>query len=463
MRETRAPAGGLVHGRPRPGREVVRRVAKRRGSVTCRWALYSAILIGRLLLAPAFAIAAENDGNNRRALEAPVIGPNLDGLPLSAGLATNPKGYVHDGEIYLFTHANFLSGWRPDGLELCQGESPEVMALYRQRATPADVKEPYELLGAVSACQDVTGEGHTIGGAPAVGGNGKFYLTGNRTRCTKWREGCMDREYLGTVADPANPHYAWRWHPILARSAVGEETFSFGGFVALRSFLHDPAPPESHFPRLESPEGPATLWGYVKWGFLTDANPHRLAAVQIADHSPRLRASWQETRTYVLAESGEWVEAHRLTGELAERPMDVSGEFGSLVLSELFWDPTIPGWGGVGHDTGFSLEPESGCDERLALWYYDPLRPWHLAAWSDHGSTVARELLGTDTVSRYVFSTHTRNTVQLGAFLLDLDGRQYVFRGSTERICFVRPESWWHPWAGSEITVERIPGDDGAG
>ena len=418
-------------------------------------------LVGVLLLGPGRLVAAENDGNHHRALETAVIGPNLDGLPLSAGLATNPKGYLHDGDLYLFTHNNFLSGWRPDGLELCAGETPEVKALYRQRATVVDIKQPYELVGVVSACRDVTEEGHTIGGAPAIGGNGKFYLTGNRTRCTRWREGCMDREYLGAVAAPANPRYAWRWHPILSLSTVGGETFSFAGFVALRSYLHHPAPPASHFPRLASPEGPATLWGYVRWGYLTDANPRRLAAVQIADHSPRLRPSWQETRTYVLVEDGRWLEAHRLTGELPAPPMDVSDEFGSLELSELFWDPTIPGWGGVGHDAGLTLDPETGCDERQALWYTDPARPWFQTAWADHGSTVARELLGTDTVSRYRFSTQTRNTLQIGAFLLDLDGRQYVFRGSTERICLLRPESWWHPWAGAEITVERIPGGDG--
>jgi hypothetical protein len=416
--------------------------------------------VALLLLGPAMLGAAENDGNHHRALESPVVGANVDGLPLPAGLAVNPKGYIHAGDLYLYTHSNYLSGWRPEGLELCDGATPEVMSLYRQRATVADLKRPYELVGMVSACQDVVEEGHTIGGAPAIGGNGKFYLTGNRTRCTRWQEGCMDREYLGAVADPANPRYAWRWQPILAMSTVEGEAFSFAGFVALRSFLHAPPPPESHFPRIESPEGPATLWGYVRWGRLAEANPSRLAAVQIADHSPQLRPSWQDTRTYVLGESGRWVEAHRLTGELAERPMDVSGEFGSLVLSELFWDPTIPGWGGVGHDTRSTLDAETGCDERLALWYLDPSRPWHLAAWGEHGSTVARELLGTDTVSRYAYSTSTRNTVQIGAFLLDLDGRQYAFRGSTERICFQRPESWWHPWAGAEITVERIPGGD---
>ena len=27
-------------------------------------------------------------------------------------------------------------------------------------------------------------------------------------------------------------------------------------------------------------------------------------------------------------------------------------------------------------------------------------------------------------------------------------------------IRYQRPDLWWHPWAGAEITVERIPGGD---
>ncbi|MCH9649734.1 MAG: hypothetical protein K0U98_15955 [Deltaproteobacteria bacterium] len=459
-----------------------------------RFVPFLSVLLSLFLSLPSGA--AENDGQqppgSSRALETPVIAARLDGPFESRASAVNPRGgFTHGGYLYVAVHAvhGHLQNWKPRIAQSIDPSRPEItfchdpnggvrgehLTLWRQRQNWTLLTQPWELVGRLSACRDVTDVHGGIPGKPSItitgtiargeaaSGGTKFYVTGQRTLCTDWKQSCMNAEFLGAAATPqalaskvADQSSArWRPFPLLALTdpADGPE-FSFHGFLALQSYRDDPAAPWlfGSQRQKDSMDRPATLWGLVRWGSLTE-QPLRLAAVQIADHSAGIQPNWQHTRAWVLTENRQtgatqWTEANAFSGQVAVTPKDISSLFPGIKVESLFYDTSQTAWFGIGHDNAHSVSPAEGCNEV------------GLAGGFSNGtahSTVAKHQLGGSASQRFTYSTYTQNSHQIGALVTQVDGRLFLLRGSTEWVCLNRPSTWTHPWQKAEVTVELLP------
>lgn len=459
-----------------------------------RIVLFIFILFIQFLSIPAGA--AENDGTqlppSSRALETYVIAARLDGPFESRASAVNPRGgFTHGGYLYVAVHAvhGHQENWRPQIASSVDPSRPEItfchdpdgsarsehLTLWRQNLNWTSMTDPWELVGRLSACRDVTDVNGGVPGKPSItitgtiargeaaSGGTKFYVTGQRTLCTNWMQSCMNAEFLGAAATPValaskvadQSSARWRPFPLLALSDPSDgPAFSFHGFLALQSYRDDPAAPWlfGSQRQTDSAGRPATLWGLVRWGSLTE-QPLRLAAVQIADHSAGIQPNWQHTRAWVLTENQQtgttqWTEANAFSGEVSVTPKNVSSLFPGIKVESLFYDSSQAAWFGVGHDTQHAVSPAEGCNEiGLAGGF---------SSGAAH-STVAKHELGGTSNQRFTHSTYTQNSHQIGALVTKVDGRLFLLRGSTEWICLNRPTTWGHPWQKAEITVERLP------
>ncbi len=174
--------------------------------------------------------------------------------------------------------------------------------------------------------------------------------------------------------------------------------------------------------------------------------------------------NWQTTKVFVYASDGTWKEAST-NGVLSFVPYDAAGiynppgDFNNQSIASLYFDTALQTWFGVSHNTspnGMAI----GCDEHAAGWYTSPTSAYFHAPWADNHSTVELTQMGETTTINLRYDTYTQNTLQLGAAVFEVDSgstrARYLFRSSTERICRYKPASWWHPWIGSEITVESV-------
>lgn len=409
---------------------------------------------------------SENDGNYWRSIETAVVSPQLDGSPLTSGIAAVPIALRYGGAVYLTVHLNSF-GWTPvPGCHSSTINQGEVIAVYRLPAADPGIYGKASLVGQLSPCEGFLGAGYWgVDGTLAIGGNAKFYATTNRTHCDGWDQGCFDNEYLGASAT-LGLGYAWQGAPILASSVTPGGRVNFAGFIGLRSFSYDPPPPAALFPRQSSTIGPATLWGYVKWGYVP-GSPAGLARVQIVETASTVRPGWQTTRVFLYANDGTW-KAVNTDGTFDFTPYDASGfssypgDFGARLIDSLYYDTANQRWYGFNHDGDPDpSQPVVGCDERSANWYTNPNSAFYGAPWVGRYSTATLVEMGSPSSPvRFAADTYTQNTLQIGGSVVELGsgtGRQrYLFRGSTERLCQGAPARWWHPWIGAEITVEKL-------
>ncbi len=435
---------------------------------------------------------SEHDGDNQRACETVVIGSdagNGDTAVFNAwNLAQVPTGGLVPGDGYIYVKVHTLHSadfWHPSSsfghLTYCKDSANaprgEMALLFRQKLQSSELKKPWEFVGRLSACEDVVGDastpnawtiGGTIGRGLAPNYGLKYYVFGNRTKCTTWTSGCMDSEYLGAATTPtglaiANPigstanddksPAVWRLSPFLKLSDPGGagHPLSFNSVVSVKSFDYDPAPP-AWISRVTDPAlgASATLWGFVQWDYLSQKSPGRVAAFQIVDASTTLRPSWSQMSVWIYTNipgQNPWQKVDS-NGNLPFVPYDVKPYFPKVSMSGLIYYNGK--WNVSGH-SGQWMET-TGCNEASA-----PFTNTFLGNYATSYSTVAMQELYPSSQTRfYNWDTLTQNSANVGALIFPLGQELYVLRASTEVMCFDHASEWIHPWNGQHLTLESL-------
>jgi len=440
--------------------------------------------------------SAENDGNNLRALETAVVSPVLECgdpsinsryVPLLRGLHDRPSGYADGSYLYLFTHSaywpdnNGNSTFRDCHTELpkvhaCNklltdsnpgndGNSPqyvpELSILYRTPNTAAGMTAPYERLGYVGPCftyNQLPGDELSHGtvayvGRPANGRiNNKYYFTVTRARGYSWTDGGFDELYLGAVTDPNNYQYTYYQRPILRMSNVNGVDYEF-----LEPMLAGWSTPGTKpFAQVQSPLGPAQMWGYVPFGLRTGL-PSSWAGIQIADYCAGVSFNYTCMYVYLLASDGVWRSANRLTGSIDFAPQDLASHMGGVAANSLFYDAKTGRWIVVGENLN-SQGGAIGCSDDGT-------------SFGSGRVTAIQNLPPFSGAISYLFDNYTQNRWHQSGILNDIGTTRYLLRASTENACFNRHWGWTDFGActasnpgcsrtpGMEIVVETIPQD----
>lgn len=452
---------------------------------------------GLILILPMVA-SAENDGNNLRALETAVVSPtrecgdpsiNSRYVPLLRGLHDRPSGYVDGSYLYLFTHSAYWPDNRGNSdrrdchtelpkVNACNklltdsnpgndGNSPqyipELSILYRTPNTAAGMTAPYERLGYVGPCftsNQLPGDELSHGtvayvGRPANGRiNNKYYFTVTRARGYNWSEGGFDELYLGAVLDPNSPQYTYHQRPILRMSNVNSVDYEF-----LEPMLAGWSTPGTKpFTQVQSPLGPAQMWGYIPFGPRTGF-PSFWAGIQIADYCSGLGFNYTCLYVYLLAADGVWRNANRLSGSIDFVPQDLSSHMSGVVANSLFYNTKTGRWMVVGENPT-SQGGEVGCsDDGTSFGSGRVTAIANLPPFNSSGAIS------------YLSDNYTQNRWHQGGMLNDIGTTRYVLRASTENACFNRHWAWTDFGActasnpgcsrtpGMEIVIETIPRD----
>lgn len=452
-------------------------------------------LVG-LALASASLVSAENDGNNQRAFETAVVStvwecndPAISSryVPLLRGLHDRPLGYADGSHLYLFTHTAYwpYNNGNTDGRD-CHTELPEVGAcnkwltdsnpgndgngsgyipelsiLYRTPNTAAGMTAQFERVGYVGPCftyNDLPGDELSHGtvayvGRPALGRiNNKYYFTVTRAKGFSWAAGDFDELYLGAVLDPDDHRYRYHKRPILRKSNVNGVDYQF-----LEPMLAGWSTPGTKpFTQVQSPLGPAQLWGYIPFGPQTGF-PFSWAGIQIADYCSGLNINYQCLYVYLLGEDGVWRNADRLSGLISFVPKVLNSHFGdgSLAANSLFYNTATGRWTVVGEYIN-SQAGAIGCSDDGT-------------GFPNGGVTAMLNLPPFSGQALYEFDNYTQNAWHQTGFFNDIGTTRYVFRGSTERACFNNHWGWTDfggctastpgcsRTPGMEIVVETIP------
>ncbi|HXO18842.1 MAG TPA: hypothetical protein VOA87_02830 [Thermoanaerobaculia bacterium] len=415
-------------------------------------------------------LLAENDGNNFRALETPVVSPAFECAndqatlpPLLRGLHGWPQAYVQGGYVYLFSHAAY---WPSTSHEMnCSSQYPasgaclksdgtyipEYEIVYRAPYTQAGMTGHFTRIGYVGPCFTASdppgdeGAHKTVAyaGRPSIGGNGRFYFFTTRAHVVgagDWNSGSFDELYMGSVFDPSDRYYAYRWQPILHLSVVNGTSYGFLEPV-LASWN---TPGQKPFAQLTTSVGTATMWGYVNFGTVPGF-PGGWAPIQIVDVTPLSikRPRWYNSAVYILATDGQWHMANQGTGIIDFVPQDYSAQFSPIFgLSSLYYNPTDHKWYAVGEDPLDSVTPEVGCNRDTSSW---------------GATSVVTALPPNSGTSIFTYDTHTQNSWTTGGAIVDLNGVKYIYRGATENACFNLTQ-WTPNFIGMEITVETLTG-----
>lgn len=440
--------------------------------------------------------SAENDGNNQRAFETAAVStvwecsdPTISSryVPLLRGLHDRPLGYADGSHLYLFTHTAYwpYNGGNTNGRD-CHTELPKVGAcnklltdsdptndgnspeyivelslLYRTPNTAASMTSRYERLGYVGPCfthNDLAGsekDHNTVAyvGRPALGRiNNKYYFTVTRAKGTVWSEGHFDELYLGAVLDPDDHRYTYHKRPILRMSSVNGVDYQF-----LEPLLAGWATPGTKpFAQVQSPIGPAQLWGYIPYGAKT-GGPFGWAGIQIADYCSGVDFSRTCLYVYLMASDGTWRNANRISGFIDFVPKELVSHIGngSLAGNSLFYNAVTGRWTVVGEYVNSNVGAV-GCSADGTS------RP-------NGGVTAMLDLPPYSGQVLYEFDNYTQNGWHQAGFFHEIGTTRYVLRGSTERACFNNHWGWTDfgkctasvpgcsRTPGMEIVVETIP------